>query len=68
MAEHSLISLKLKIFKIRRTDISVFPCVICFQLLLLCFPEVVSMNTFPNDQIKEQTNKRFIIVIKYNSF
>ena len=38
-------------FRIRRIDISIFHCVICSQLLLLCFPEVVSMNAFFNDQI-----------------
>ena len=38
-------------FKIRGIDISIFHCVICSQLLLLCFPEVVSMNAFLNGQI-----------------
>ena len=38
-------------FKIRGIDISIFHCVICSQLLLLSFPEVVSMNAFLNGQI-----------------
>ena len=42
---------KVRMFKIRRIDISFLHCVICLQLLLLCFPEVVSMNAFLNDQI-----------------
>ena len=70
----------------------VFHCVICSQLLLLCFPEVVTMNAFLNDQINifccthlncsfyvyiaftfyiyflPVTQKRFIKVIKNNSF
>ena len=36
---------------IKRIDISIFPCVICSQLLLLCFAEVVGVNAFLNDQI-----------------
>ena len=32
-------------------DICILYCVICSQLLLLGFPEVVSMNTFLNDAI-----------------
>ena len=42
---------KVRIFKIRRIDISILHCVIFSQLLLLCFPEVVSMDAFLNDQI-----------------
>ena len=42
---------QLRMFKIRKIDISVFHCVTCSQLLLLCFPEVVSMNAFLNNQI-----------------
>ena len=41
----------LRMFKIRRIDISFLHCVTCSQLLLLCYPEVVSMNAFFNDQI-----------------
>ena len=36
---------------LRRIDISVLQCVMCSQLLLLCFPEVVSINAFLNGQI-----------------
>ena len=42
---------KVRIFRIRRIDISILHCVIFSQLLLLCFPEVVSMDAFLNDQI-----------------
>ena len=42
---------KLRMFKIRRIDTSIFHCIICSQLLLFCFPEIVSMNAFLNDQI-----------------
>ena len=42
---------KLKMFKIRRIDITLFHCVIWSQLLLACFPKVVSMSTFFNDHI-----------------
>ena len=34
-----------------QVDICIFHCVICSQLLLLCFPKVISINTFLNDQI-----------------
>ena len=54
----------LRMFKITRIDISIFHCVICSQLLLLCFPEVVSMNTFINDQINIFPCKR----LKYYFF
>ena len=35
----------------KKIDISIFHCVICSQLLLSCFIEVVSMNAFLGDQI-----------------
>ena len=47
----SLTSLILRMLDIGRIDISVFHCVICWQLLLLCFPGVVRMNSFLNDAI-----------------
>ena len=40
-----------RMFRIRRIDNSILHCVIRLQLLLLCFPEVVSMNDFFNNQI-----------------
>ena len=43
--------LPLRMFKIKGIDISILHCVICSQLLLLCFPDVVSMNAFFNKQI-----------------
>ena len=39
----------LRMFKIGRIDISIFQCVICSQLLPLCFHEVIIMNSFFND-------------------
>ena len=79
---------EVRMFKLRRSHI--FHCVICSQLLLLCFTELVSMSSFLNDQINifcckhlkcyffeeinftfdvyllSVTNKRLIIVIKYD--
>ena len=46
-----------RMFDRRRIGISIFHCVWCLQLLLLCFPEVVIMNTFLNDKILLKTFK-----------
>ena len=42
-----------------QVDICIFHCVICLQLLLLCFPKVISMSTFLNDQINIFYCKQF---------
>ena len=89
--ENVWISVSVRMVKIRRIDI--LHCVICLQILPLCFPELVSMNAFFNDQINifcckrlkcffffcidsfyfilnllPVMNKRFIVMMKYNSF
>ena len=46
-----ILCILLRMFKIRRINICIIHCVLCLQLLLLSFPEIVSMSTFLNNQI-----------------
>ena len=52
------INILLSIFKIRKIDIFILHCVTCSELLLLCFPEEASMNTFHKNQTRQLISRK----------